>query len=92
MIKHDTVYQSIHNSMKKPLTNIDIEQIILLAWADTVPFEVIRREYGLNEGEVIKLMRSHQSRKTYRRWRQRVRGRGGKHERIAPTTSMRQKY
>jgi uncharacterized protein (TIGR03643 family) len=81
--------------MKHPartLTKIDIEQIILLAWGDTIPFEVIRREYGLTENEVVQLMRRHQAPNTYTRWRQRVRGRGGKHEAIAPTTSTRQKY
>jgi uncharacterized protein (TIGR03643 family) len=63
-----------------------------MAWGDTIPFDVIHREYGLTEGDVIKLMRKHQTPKTYTRWRQRVRGRAGKHEAIAPTTSMRQKY
>jgi uncharacterized protein (TIGR03643 family) len=82
----------IYPAMKKELTNVDVEQIILMAWADTIPFEVIRREYGLTEGAVIKLMRANQSPKTFTRWRQRVRGRGGKHEAIAPTTSTRQKY
>ena len=77
------------------LTEIDIEQIILMAWADTVPFETIEREYGLSENQVRKLMRRHQSEKTYTRWRKRVvsrRGRSSKHGALTAKTSARQKY
>lgn len=77
------------------LTTIDIEQIILMAWGDTVPFETIKREYGLTANQVQKLMRKHQSDKTYQRWRERVTARSGessKHEKLTLKTSMRQKY
>jgi len=78
-----------------PLTDIDIEQIILMAWGDTIPFEVIRREYGLTENQVRKVMRQHQSEKTYIRWRERVERRHGhssKHEELSTKSSTRQKY
>lgn len=78
--------------MKKVLTEIDIEHIILMAWADTIPFEVILREYGLTEGEVKKLMRANQTPKTFVRWRKRVQGREGKHESLKTLSSMRQKF
>ncbi|MEM9336912.1 MAG: TIGR03643 family protein [Patescibacteria group bacterium] len=81
--------------MKKELSNIDIEQIILMAWGDTIPFEVIEREYGITANEVQKLMRKHQSEKTYRRWRERVTSRSGsssKHESLSTVSSQRQKY
>lgn len=81
--------------MKKNLTDIDIEQIILMAWGDTIPFEVITREYGLTANEVQQLMRTHQSEKTYRRWRERVTSRSkdsSKHEKLSRITSQRQKY
>jgi uncharacterized protein (TIGR03643 family) len=81
--------------MKKPLTPIGIEQIILMAWGDTIPFETIRIEYGLTEGAVRKLMRAHQSPKTYRRWRERVTRRNGassKHTALSKISSTRQKY
>lgn len=74
---------------------VTIEQIILMAWGDTIPFEVISREYGLTENEVRKLMRKHQTEKTYLRWRKRVTKRAGtssKHEKITTKTSTRQKY
>jgi uncharacterized protein (TIGR03643 family) len=79
----------------KPLTDIDIEQIILMAWGDTIPFETIKLEYGLTENQVRALMRKHQSEKTYRRWRERVQKRSGassKHEFLSVKTSTRQKY
>ena len=81
--------------MKKELSDIDVEQIILMAWGDTNPFEVIEREYGLTQNEVQKLMRKHQSEKTYIRLRKRVEKRNGvssKHEKISTKTSNRQKY
>lgn len=79
----------------KDLDEITIEQIILMAWGDTIPFETIEREYGLTANQVQKLMRKHQSEKTYRRWRQRVEKRSGassKHEMLSNKTSNRQKY
>jgi uncharacterized protein (TIGR03643 family) len=80
---------------KRPFTDEEIEHIILLAWADTVSFETIRREWGLTENEVVQFMRTHQSPKTYIRWRKRVEGRSGdrsKHESLSKVTSRRQKF
>lgn len=79
----------------KNFTDIDIEQIILMAWGDIIPFEVIKREYGLTANQVQKIMRKHQSEKTYRRWRERVNKRSGhssKHESLTIKTSTKQKY
>lgn len=79
----------------KKLTPIDIEQIILMAWGDTIPFEVIFREYGLTENEVRKLMRANQSEKTYCRWCERLQKRtraSSKHEKLSSISSTRQKY
>jgi uncharacterized protein (TIGR03643 family) len=64
--------------MLPPLTPIDIEEIVKLAWADDIPFATITNDYGLTENQVIALMRRHQTHKTYVRWRQRVRGRSSK--------------
>ncbi len=77
------------------LTAIDIENIILMAWGDTIPFETIHAEYGLTENQVRKLMRQHQSPNTYRRWRERVTSRSGaksKHAALTLVTSTRQKF
>jgi len=78
---------------KLPLFSaIDIEQIILLAWADTIPFETIRLEYGLTETAVRALMRKHQTPKTYARWRGRVEKRGGRHAATSQITSHKMKF
>lgn len=82
--------------MKKRLfSEYKIEQIILMAWGDTISFETITREWGLTENEVVAFMKVHQSPKTYIRWRKRVEGRNGdrsKHEKISKVTSRRQKF
>jgi uncharacterized protein (TIGR03643 family) len=72
-----------------------IEQIILMAWGDTISFETIYREWGLTENQVVAFMRTHQSPKTYIRWRKRVEGRFGdrsKHEAVSKVSSRRQKF
>jgi uncharacterized protein (TIGR03643 family) len=82
------------NAENKTLSNIDIEQIILMAWADTVSYETIQREWGLSEGALRRFMRTHQSPATYRRWRRRMQARTGrksKHEAKSGITSRRLK-
>lgn len=82
--------------MKLPdYTAHEIEQIILMAWADTISFETIKREWGLNQNEVVAFMRKNQSPATYIRWRQRVENRSGdrsKHEKVSRVSSRRQKF
>ena len=71
------------------------EQIILMAWADTISFETISREFGLTENQVIEFMRTHQTSKNYIRWRKRVESRTGdrsKHEAFSKVSSRRQKF
>lgn len=82
--------------MKAPrFTQEQIEQIILMAWGDTISFETIFREWGLTENQVVAFMRKHQSPRTYVRWRKRVEGRSGarsKHEAVSKVSSRRQKF
>ena len=80
--------------MKKKLTTIDIESIILMAWADSIPFEAIYRHYGISEKEVKKIMRKHQSENTYISWRKRVTKRcksSSKHEALSSISHNHQK-
>ena len=80
---------------KNSFSSTEIEQIILMAWADTISFETIFREYLLTENQVIEFMRTHQTPKTYVRWRKRVESRNGdrsKHEALSKVSSRRQKY
>ena len=81
--------------MSTNLNDNDIEQIILMTWADTIPFETIETEYGLTAEQVQKLMRQQQAPKTYRRWRRRVLQRSGpksKHAKLTQITSTKQKF
>jgi len=81
---------------KKNLTSIDIEQIILMAWGDTISFDTITREYGLTHDEIVKIMKENQTLKTYTRWRERSTkkhiGTGSKHEAVTTVSSRRQKF
>ena len=57
-----------------------IDNIIKLAWSDKISFEQIKRIHGLNESEVIKIMRKNLKPKSFKVWRERVNGRTRKHE------------
>ena len=56
--------------------------VIGMAWADRISFEEIKKRTGLNEKEVIKIMRINLKRKSYLLWRKRVRGRITKHRKL----------
>ena len=56
--------------------------VIGMAWADRVSFEEIKKKTGLNEKEIIKIMRTNLKRKSYLLWRKRVRGRVTKHRKL----------
>ncbi len=58
-----------------------ISEIIALAWDDETAFDVIERQFGLPEADVIKLMRREMKPSSFRMWRKRVSGRKTKHER-----------
>ena len=59
---------------------VDINNIIKLAWSDKISFEEINRIHGLTESEVIKLMRRNLKSRSFKLWRKRVSGRTRKHE------------
>ena len=61
---------------------LDVDRIIEMAWEDRTPFEAIKRLFGLNEGEVITIMRRGLKRSSFNRWRARVSGRPTKHEKL----------
>lgn len=56
-----------------------IDRIIEMAWEDRTPFSAIETQFGLTEGEVIKLMRRELKPSSWRNWRARVSGRSTKH-------------
>ena len=58
---------------------VQIDRIIEMAWEDRTPFEAISFQFGLNEKEVITLMRREMKSKSFAMWRKRVQGRKTKH-------------
>lgn len=61
------------------LSATDIDRVIQMAWEDRTSFDAIQAQFGLNESEVIKLMRSQLKRSSFEMWRKRVTGRKTKH-------------
>ena len=62
------------------LNGTDIDRIIEMAWEDRTTFDAILETFGLNESEVISLMRSNLKPSSFRLWRKRVAGRKTKHQ------------
>lgn len=50
----------------------EIDRIIEMAWEDRTPFEAIYVQFGLQEKDVIKIMRGTLSSGAFKRWRKRV--------------------
>ena len=63
----------------KNLNGTDIDRIIEMAWEDRTTFDAILETFGLNESEVISLMRRNLKPSSFRLWRKRVSGRKTKH-------------
>ena len=64
------------------LPNLDsetIDRILEMAWEDRTPFEAIALQYGLQEPQVIELMRQQMQASSFKMWRKRVCGRKTKH-------------
>ena len=64
-----------------------LSEVIEMGWQDPVAFEDILHYTGLSVSETIRLMRAHLKPASYRRWRERVRGRRSKHK--TKSTQMR---
>lgn len=60
----------------------DIDRIIEMAWEDRTTFEAIEVQFGLNEQEVINLMRTEMKKSSFKMWRKRTSGRFTKHAAI----------
>lgn len=67
----------------QPYSEAFINDIIRMAWADEVSFDKIKKDRGIPEAEVIKIMRANLKAGSFRLWRKRVSGRSTKHERRA---------
>jgi uncharacterized protein (TIGR03643 family) len=56
-----------------------IDRIIEMAWEDRTPFDAIEHQFGLQEKQVIALLRQQMKPSSFRLWRKRVSGRKTKH-------------
>jgi len=71
-------------------TVTEIDRIIEMAWEDRTPFDAIRLQFGLTQGEVEKLMRRELRESSFKRWRARVSsGTGVKHRAKADPDMLR---
>ena len=63
----------------KELDSATIDRVIEMAWEDRTPFEVIEKQFGLKEKDVIAVMRRYMKRSSFKMWRKRVTERKTKH-------------
>ncbi|MFD2550676.1 TIGR03643 family protein [Bizionia sediminis] len=64
------------------LKDYEIDRIIEMAWEDRTTFEAIKFQFGLEEQDVINLMRREMKPSSFRMWRKRVQGRKTKHAKL----------
>ena len=72
----------MHTSSNHRLASLSLGErsaVIQMAWEDRTSFETIQERMGLGEPEVIRLMRSELTPRSFKMWRTRMRGRITKH-------------
>ena len=67
----------------------ETSRIIEMAWEDRTTFDSIKDQFGLSESEIIKIMRKHMKRSSFKMWRKRVQGRSTKHSRMSSRDKLR---
>ena len=53
-------------------SDLEKDRIVEMAWEDRTTFDAIKAQFGINQGEVEKLMRQELKDSSFRRWRKRV--------------------
>ena len=56
----------------KELSIDDIDRIIQMCWEDRTPFDVIKKQFDLSEGEIISVMRNNLKKSSFVIWRKRI--------------------
>ncbi|MGL4883514.1 MAG: TIGR03643 family protein, partial [Waterburya sp.] len=56
-----------------------IDRLVEMAWEDRTPFAAIETQFGLQDKQVIALMRREMKPSSFKMWRKRVTGRKTKH-------------
>ena len=51
------------------MNEININRIIEMAWEDRTTFDAIKKQFGVSESEVIKIMRNNLKKSSFRLWR-----------------------
>lgn len=57
---------------KREFSDREIDRIIEMAWEDRTTFDAIAAQFGVEENEVIQLMRKELKPSSFRLWRKRV--------------------
>ena len=70
-------------------SNIDVSRVIEMAWEDRTTFDSIKDQFGINEADVIKIMRKNLKHRSFKLWRKRVSGRNSKHRFSSKTKTPR---
>ena len=66
-------------SASEPLTQVETDRIVEMAWEDRTPFDAIKVQFDVDEKKVIEIMRREMKASSFRMWRARVQGRATKH-------------
>lgn len=74
------IAKTVNDAGETLLDEAQLSRIIEMAWEDRTPFGAIEHSYGLDETDVIKLMRQALKPSSFRLWRKRVSNRATKHE------------
>ena len=56
----------------KKYSLVEIDRIIEMAWEDRTPFKAIFIQFDLSEKNLIKLMRGHLKKSSFKLWRKRI--------------------
>ena len=56
----------------KKYSLVEIDRIIEMAWEDRTPFKAIFLQFDLSEKNLIKLMRGHLKKSSFKLWRKRI--------------------
>ncbi len=77
--------------MKKKIvfSHRELDRIIEMAWEDRTSFDAIKKQFGILEKDVIKLMRKELKEKSFKMWRKRVNGRSTKHSKMSTPNKLR---
>ena len=73
------------------MTQEELDRIIEMAWEDRTPFEAIEYQFGLKENDVRKIMRENLKQSSFELWRERVKGRKTKHNKLSQSTRFKSK-